>query len=246
MGHVKKKQSFYFRSLLLLAMLVFFTGCEQKEQTVEESPAVTDERSMEVPPVSADEASIEETPLPVEMMDNQLFYAEGMESISVNEAKLMKGKEVDMTVQTAEEWEIYCRIGREEMNPQMKLQVIPIGESEIAGIDLVDGFLGKGFLEDYYPTARSGFDYQMAWYDFHQDGKKELIFAGGDKQETLVCSVFQFEVIEENVDGQSRYLEPKTILEIPEGVGVRAYVNDHNEICVVDGEGHISKVAVPL
>lgn len=245
MGHVKKKQSFYFRSLLLLAMLVFFTGCEQKEQTVEESPAVTDERSMEVPPVSADEASIEETPLPVEMMDNQLFYAEGMESISISERELTARKEVDMTARTAEGKEINCKIGREETNPQMELDIMLRKEGEDVGFDLL-GYLGEGFRNvlDEYNMPRYGFDYQMAWYDFNQDGKKELIFAGGDKQGILACAVFQLEVTENWLDDLEHRKTPRRILEIQESI--RAYVNDHNEICVVDGEGHISKVAVPL
>ena len=209
---MKKKQYLYFRNLLVLSMLLLFTGCEQKEQRVEESQA------------STEEPSAEKTPLPVEVptgvTDNQLFYAEGMESISINEKNLTAGKEVNETVQIAE------------------------GENEISGIDLVS-CLGEGFTEDSWPVARSGFDYQMAWYDFNQDGRKELIFAGGDKHTSLACSVFQFEVIEETVNGQLEYfLEPKIILEIQEGV--RAYVNDNNEICVVDAENHISKRTVPL
>lgn len=231
MRTTKKKQYLYFRNLLVLSMLVLFAGCEQKEQTVEESPAPTGE------------LSVVETPLPVEMTGEQLFYVEGMESISINEKELTAGKEVDMTVQTAEGEEIYCMIGREDINPQMELNIMP-DESEIYGIDLVS-YLGEGFMEDHYCIARSGFDYQMAWYDFNQDGKKELIFAGGDKHTTLVCSVFQLEVIEESLDGQLIYtLNPRTILEIREGI--RAYVNDNNEICVVDAENNISKRTVPL
>lgn len=80
---------------------MFFTGCEQIEQTMEKTPA------------STGEISVVETPLPPEVMGNQLFYAEGMESISVNEAELMKGKEVEMTVQTAELGELWGKIGRE-------------------------------------------------------------------------------------------------------------------------------------
>ena len=183
----------------------------------------------------------------VAVMENQLFYAEGMESISINEKELTAGKKADMTVRVAEEEEIYCMIGREDSNPQMKLTIVPVGESKSYGIDLVSD-LGKGFLKDYYPIARSGFDYQMAWYDFNRDGKKELIFAGGDKHTTLVCSVFQLEAREETLGGQLIHeLVPRTILEIQEGVrGVRAYVNDDNEICVVDTENNISRLTVPL
>lgn len=229
---MKKKQYLYFRNLLVLSMLLLFTGCQQKEQTVEESPAPTGE------------LSVVETPLPVEVTGDQLFYAEGMESISINEKDLTAGKEVNETVQIAEGEKLYYMIGREDTNPQMELNILPEseGENEIIGIDLVS-YLGEGFTEDSWPVARSGFDYQMAWYDFNQDGRKELIFAGGDKHNTLVCSVFQLEVIEESVNGQLEYvLEPKTILEIQEGV--RAYVNDNNEICVVDAENHISKWTV--
>lgn len=226
-----KKNNIFLWNLLVLSMLVFFIGCEQKEQMVEGSPAPTGD------------PSVVETPLPMEVTGNQLFYAEGMESISINEKELTTGKEVDMTVQTAEIAELYCSIGREEQNPQMDLNIWPDGESEIHGIDLVN-YLGEGFLEDDYPIARSGFDYQMAWYDFNQDGKKELIFACGDKHTTLVCSVFQLEVTEESLNGKLIYeLNPKTILEIQKGV--HAYVKDNNEICVVDTENNISKLAVP-
>lgn len=230
------KKHLYFWNLFLLSMLVFFTGCEQKEQTMEKSPA----------PIR--ETAATETPLPVEMMDDQLFYAKGMESISINEADLTVGKQVDMTVQVKEGREIYGMIGREDLNPQMKLNILPGEESEVYGIDLVC-YLGEGFqevMEDSYLIARSGFDYQMAWYDFNQDGEKELIFAGGDRHTTMVCSVFRLEVKKESSKDQSEYyvLEPKTILEIKEGV--RAYVNDNNEICVVDMENNISKRTVPL
>ena len=227
------KKHLYFWNLFVLSMLVYFTGCGQKEQTMEKSPA----------PIR--ETAAAETPLPVEMMDNQLFYAKGMESISINEADLTVGKQVDLTVQVKEGREIYGMIGREDLNPQMKLSILPGEESEIYGIDLVS-YLGEGFMEDYYPIARSGFDYQMAWYDFNQNGEKELIFAGGDRHTTMVCSVFQLEVKKESSKDQSEYyvLEPKTILEIKEGV--RAYVNDNNEICVVDMKNNITKRTVPL
>lgn len=226
------KKYLYFLNLLVLLMLVLFTGCEQKKKTMKKSPA------------PSGEISVADTPLPVEMMENQLFYAEGMESISINETELTSGTDIDMTVQVTEGTELYCRIGREDLNPQMELNILSVEESEIYGIDLVN-YLGERFFEDDYPIARSGFDYQMAWYDFNQDGKKELIFAGGDKHTTLICSVFQLEVIEENLDGQLIYLpEPRTILEIQEGV--RAYVNDNNEICVVDTENNIFKLTVPL
>lgn len=229
------KKYLFFRELLVLLMLVFITGCEQKEQAIEQSPAPVGERSAA------------ETPLPVEMMDNELFYAEGMESISINETELTAGTKADMTVQVKEGEELYCRIGREKLNPQMDLPLLLDGESEMCGVDLV-GYLGEGFsevFEDSFVIARPGFDYQMAWYDFNHDGKKELIFAGGDKHTTLRCSVFQIELKEESCDGQRVYVpEPKTLLEIQEGV--RAYVNDNNEICVVDTENNISKLTVPL
>lgn len=232
------KKHLYFWNLFVLSMLVFFTGCGQKEQTMEKSPA------------PSGEISAAETPLPVEMMDDQLFYAKGMESISINEADLTAGKQVNLTVQVKEGRELYGMIGREDLNPQMKLLIFPDEEkeSEVYGIDLV-GYLGEGFrevMDDSFLIARSGFDYQMAWYDFNQDGEKELIFAGGDRHTTMVCSVFQLEVKKESLKDQSKYyaLEPKTILEIKEGV--RAYVNDHNEICVVDRKNNISKRTVPL
>lgn len=178
-----------------------------------------------------------------------MFYAEGMESISINETELTAGTKADMTVQVKEGEELYCRIGREKLNPQMDLPLLRDGESEMCGVDLV-GYLGEGFsevFEDSYVIARPGFDYQMAWYDFNHDGKKELIFAGGDKHTTLRCSVFQLELIliKDSSDDQLVYVpEPRTLLEIQEGV--RAYVNDNNEICVVDTENNISKLTVPL
>lgn len=241
---MKKKQYLYFGNLLVLSMLLLFTGCQQKEQTVEESPAPTGE------------SSVVETPLPEEVTDNQLFYAEGMESISINEKDLTAGKEVDMTVQSAEGEEQYCSIGREKLNPQMKLEVFPCGEHEynVAAIDFLS-CLGEGFRNvlDLGNTPRSGFDYQMAWYDFNQDGKKELIFAGGDKKGTLACAVFQVELTDFGSEmGSESMLDSgnppeklqvfKTIQEFQGGV--RAYVNDNNEICVVDGVNHIYKQTV--
>lgn len=223
---MKKKQYLHFGNLLVLSMLLLFTGCEQKEQTVEESS------------VSTEEISVEETPLPVEMTKNQLFYAEGMESISITERELTAGKEVDMTVQTAEGEDIYCELGREQTNPQMKLIVVVESQNKIQGIDLISDVGEEFFMKDFV-IPRKGYKYQMAWYDFNQDGKKELIFAGGYNQEIFVCDVFQFESIADDVLAGKW---PQKILEIREGV--RAYVNDDNEICVVDAENHISKQTV--
>ena len=98
------------------------------------------------------------------------------------------------------------------------------------GIDMISN-LAKSL--DEWCWVKEDFYYQMAAYDFNHDGEKEIIVAGGNKKDTLELYVFRL-----NPDLDFEKNEPHLLAEI--NGGYKSYVNEKDEICVIDSNKDIS------
>ena len=87
-----------------------------------------------------------------------------------------------------------------------------------------------GVLEDFY--------YQLACYDFDNDGEKEIIVGGGNKKDILELYILRLDYDNPDFDNAK-------ILKSING-GCKAYVNEKKEICVVDAKGQSNTISYTL
>lgn len=155
-----------------------------------------------------------------------LFNADKMETVEISGKDLLQKKKVEMSTEIITGTKIDLAIKRDDYNPGFSLIIY----SQNVGIDMSSN-LGKSVNDGCIP--KEDFYYQMASYDFDHDGKKEIIIAGGNKKDTLELYVFQLDL---DLDFEKN--EPKKIFEINDGY--KSYVNEKDEICVIDYKDDIS------
>lgn len=155
-----------------------------------------------------------------------LFNADKMEAVEISGKDLLQKKKVEMSTEIITGTKIDLAIKLDDYNFGFSLIIY----SENGGIDMSSN-LGESVKGGC--TPKEDFCYQMASYDFDHDGKKEIIIAGGNKKDTLELCVFQLDF---DLDFDKN--EPKKIFEINDGY--KAYVNEKDEICVIDYKGSTS------
>ena len=155
-----------------------------------------------------------------------LFNADKMESIEISGKDVCKGKEVDISTEITAGKKAELVIKRDKNRPSFSM-IIYAGDK---GIDMISN-LAKSL--DEWCWVKEHFYYQMAAYDFNHDGEKEIIVAGGNKKDTLELYVFRL-----NPDLDFEKNEPHLLAEI--NGGYKSYVNEKDEICVIDSNKDIS------
>lgn len=155
-----------------------------------------------------------------------LFNADKMETVEISGKDLLRKKKVELSTEILNGTNIDLAIKPDDYNFGFSLIIY----SENGGIDMSSN-LEKSVKKGC--TPKEDFYYQMASYDFDHDGKKEIIIAGGNKKDTLELCVFQLDL---DLDFDEN--EPKKILEINDGY--KSYVNEKDEICVIDYKDNIS------
>lgn len=159
-------------------------------------------------------------------MGDYLFNADKMETIEISGKDLLQKKKVELSTEIITGKEIGLAIKLDDHNLGFSLIIY----SENDGIDMSSN-LEKSVKKGCAP--KEDFYYQMASYDFDHDGKKEIIVAGGNKKDTLELCVFQLDL---DLDFEKN--EPKLFFEINDGY--KTYVNEKDEICVIDYNDNIS------
>ena len=160
-----------------------------------------------------------------------LFNAKEMDSVEISGEDLLNNKEVNISTAEEDGRDIDLRIKREKYGPSFGMDVF----FEEKGIDLVT-YLEKsmdewgGALEDFY--------YQLACYDFDNDGEKEIIVGGGNKKDILELYILRLDYDNPGFDNAK-------ILKSING-GCKAYVNEKKEICVVDAKGQSNTISYTL
>lgn len=155
-----------------------------------------------------------------------LFNADKMETVEISGKDLLRKKKVELSTEIINGTKIDLAIKLDDYNFGFSLIIY----SENGGIDMSSN-LEKSVKKGC--TPKEEFYYQMASYDFDHDGKKEIIIAGGNKKDTLELCVFQLDF---DLDFDKN--EPKKIFEINDGY--KSYVNEKDEICVIDYKDNIS------
>ena len=155
-----------------------------------------------------------------------LFNADKMETIEISGKDLLQKKKVELSTEIIAGKKIGLAIKLDDYNFGFSLIIY----SEDVGIDMSSN-LEKSVKKGCAP--KEDFYYQMASYDFDHDGKKEIIVAGGNKKDTLELCVFQLDL---DLDFEKN--EPKLFFEINDGY--KTYVNEKDEICVIDYNDNIS------
>lgn len=155
-----------------------------------------------------------------------LFNADTMETIEISGKDLLQKKKVELSTEIITGKKIDLAIKLDDYNFGFSLIIY----SENVGIDMSSN-LEKSVKKGCAP--KEDFYYQMASYDFDYDGKKEIIVAGGNKKDTLELCVFQLDL---DLDFEKN--EPKLFFEINDGY--KTYVNEKDEICVIDYNDNIS------
>lgn len=155
-----------------------------------------------------------------------LFNADKMETIEISGKDLLQKKKVELSTEIITGKKIDLAIKLDDYNFGFSLIIY----SENVGIDMSSN-LEKSVKKGCAP--KEDFYYQMASYDFDHDGKKEIIVAGGNKKDTLELCVFQLDL---DLDFEKN--EPKLFFEINDGY--KTYVNEKDEICVIDYNDNIS------
>lgn len=155
-----------------------------------------------------------------------LFNADKMETIEISGKDLLQKKKVKLSTEIIAGKKIDLAIKLDDYNFGFSLIIY----SEDVGIDMSSN-LEKSVKKGCAP--KEDFYYQMASYDFDHDGKKEIIVAGGNKKDTLELCVFQLDL---DLDFEKN--EPKLFFEINDGY--KTYVNEKDEICVIDYNDNIS------
>lgn len=157
---------------------------------------------------------------------NHLFNGNKIDTIEISGRNLLKRKNVELSIEMTSGKKAEFYIKRDDLGHGISM----IFSCGILGVDLVYN-LDKSV--DEWCGAKDNFYYQMASYDFNDDGEKEIIIAGGNKKDILELYVFQFNP---NLNCSSN--NPKLLTTI--NGGYKSYVNDQDDICVIDSNDDIS------
>lgn len=117
-------------------------------------------------------------------------------------------------------------IKRDDYGPGFSMDVF-WGET---GIDLVS-YLGEKSIDEW-GGALEDFYYELACYDFDNDGEKEIIVAAGNKKDKLELYILR-------LDHDNPEFRNAQILKSINS-GSKAYVNEKKEICVMDSQGQMT------
>ena len=200
------------KKILIISLLLFtLCGCNTK----------VDNRESEIK---------KSNNIPLAATGKYLFNADKMETVEISGDDLLKRRKVEMSIEDTwkkeKKWEdITLEIKRDKYGVSISMNFF----SDSSGADFIDG-LGET-LE--WGGAKAGFYYQLAVYDFNHDGNKEIIAAGGNKKDILELSVFQF-----NPKQSSNSDNPKSLAYHVIKGGYKSYVNEKNDICVMDDSGN--------
>ena len=163
---------------------------------------------------------------PREATGKYLFNADKMETVEISGKDLLIRKKVETSTETAAGENITLAIERDKYGVGISM----IFFFESSGADLVSS-LDKSL--DEWGGAKEDFYYQIAVYDFDLDGKKEILVAGGNKQDILELCVYQFTP---NMNGDRN--NPKLLTYHVINGGYKSYVDEKNDICVIDNSGN--------
>jgi hypothetical protein len=160
------------------------------------------------------------------MRGDYLFNGNKIDTIEISGRDLLKRKNVELSIEMVSGKKAEFYIKRDDVGHAISM----IFSSGNLGVDLVYN-LEKSV--DEWCGAKDNFYYQMASYDFNDDGEKEIIIAGGNKKDILELYVFQF-----NPELECGTNNPKLLTTI--NGGCKSYVNDKNDICVINSNDNIS------
>lgn len=154
---------------------------------------------------------------------NYLFNTDKGDCIEISGKDLVNHKKVNIsTVEDGRDIELVIK--RAEYGPGFDMNVV-WGET---GIDLVT-YLTEKKSVDEWGGALEDFYYELACYDFDNDGEKEIIVAAGNKKDKLELYVLC-------LDHDTPDFRNTQILKSINS-GSKAYVNEKREICVMDSQG---------
>ena len=157
---------------------------------------------------------------------NCLFNASELDFVEISGEELLERKEVAISTEIMPGKDADLVIKRDNVGQGISMTII----SEKKGVDMVS-YLGES--TDEWCGAKKEFYYQMAAYDFNNDGEKEVIVAGGNKADILEVNVF---CIDLNIDFGNN--NPQLLAQI--NGGSKSYVDEKNEICVIDSNNNMS------
>jgi hypothetical protein len=211
---------------MCIITVLFLTACQQS------SIDITDTAN---PEISSSAIIAENDP-------EYLFRADDMEAIIISGDEILAGKEVEKTVNISSD-EADLHISRDHPNGTKVIFVIGS-----YGYDLTYTIypLDNAYLNfDDFGGAMPGYYYELSCYDFNGDGINEIIFASGNKTDSLQIYVFEINCDTkpdndksntELIDDYERY-EPKLIANF--SGYTTAYVNEQNEICIFDNQNKV-------
>ena len=207
------------KKILIISLLLFtLCGCNAK----------ADNRESEVKQSEIKQSNS----IPLAATGKYLFNADKMETVEISGDALLKRRKVEMSIKDTwkkeKKWEdITLEIKRDKYGLSISMNFF----SDSSGADFLSG-LGET-LDEWSAGPKKGFYYQLAVYDFNRDGNKEIIAAGGNKKDILELSVFQF-----NPKQSSNSDNPKSLAYHVIKGGYKSYVNEKNDICVMDDSGN--------
>ena len=201
------------KKILIISLLLFtLCGCNTK----------VDNRESEIK---------KSNNVPLAATGKYLFNADKMETAEISGDDLLNRKKVEMSIEDTwkkeKKWkDVTLEIKREKYGVSIAMDFF----CDSSGADFYDGL---GETLDEWSGAKKGFYYQLAVYDFNNDGNKEIIAAGGNKKDILELSVFQF-----NPERPGGRNNPKSLAHHVIKGGYKSYVNEKNDICVMDDSGN--------
>lgn len=190
----------YIIYLVAVLAICSLAGCSSQEAAPESSMATSSQQI---------------TPKPAQSTQEYLFEAQDMDVIQLTGQEILDGKEADMNVKISDSITVDFHISRDTPNGT-KLYAIYKSQA----VNLAVNYISPDVFKD--DEAIASYTYQIACYDFSQDGTKELVVAAGNKKDALSIFVFRVDVESEFIYQPENYI-----------LGYKnAYVNENNEICV--------------
>ncbi len=155
-------------------------------------------------------------------VQTHIFEAPDFNTIELTGQEILDGEEANMNVMLSDEIEAEFYIARDNPNGTKLYAII---NSE--GINFANNLDSSVF--DDYGFAKPSYTYQIACYDFNNDGIEEVVIACGDKKKTLSIFVFSFDADQDIAFNMENYITGYS----------SAYVNNNEEICVASPSGDI-------
>ncbi len=154
-----------------------------------------------------------------------LFNTKQGDGIEISGNDLLQRKKVEKSIDLSANKDSWFSIKRDNYGVGIAMNIY-IGN---VGVDMVS-CLNDSLDENC--GAKKDFYYQLSGYDFNNDGKKEIVVAAGNKKDILELYIYQ--IINEKFDDKNN---PKLLKSIKGAI--KAYVNQKNEICVINSSGEI-------